>query len=890
MTSMIRLVLVEDAEADAELIARHLKRAQLECEIHRVQTEPTFIAALRDVKPDLILSDFSMPQFDGLRALQIASTQARDTPFIFVSGTIGEERAIDALHRGATDYVLKSNLSRLAAAVQRALREAALKTAQRQAEQQLRENEQRLRDTVETSQDWIWEIDAEGRFRFCSGAVETILGYEPVQLIGRRFRDYLHDDEQTRAAPLLPPAGQGVLTGAVACWRSADGQLRWLERNAVAILDASRQVIGFRGTDRDITVRREQEARLRRLTRTYRMLSSTGSAILRLRERGELLDEVCRIAVQQGGYERVVISLADPGSKGMRPRAWAGTDLPELRAFDRVWLGAAAAGRVLAGTPLVNNDLAGARGTRDAHEDAESRDTLLRHGYRAFAALPLSIDGTSAGTITLFSMQRGVFDRAELQVLQELTANLSFALQYLEKDEAVQFLSYYDSLTGLAKRPLFCQRLTAQLAGDAADTSSVVVVFDVQQLGAINDSYGRYIGDELIGRIAARLRESHGNESSAHFGGGTFAMLSRSAGRAGETGRLLQNAAARLFVEPFRVEGLELRPAVRAGVAVYPHDGATADLLVQNAEAALKAAREDNERYLLYGMIRQRPTSRSLALEARLAGALDRNEFLLHYQPKVDLVSGVVTGLEALLRWQDAQDGLVPPSLFVPMLERSGTIVEVGEWVVHQALRDLQRWAAAGTRGVRVAVNVSPLQLRRRDFVERLLASVQPSGRDHPLIDIEITESMLMQDIELSIRKLGDLRAAGVGVAIDDFGTGYSSLRLLSRLPVDTLKVDRSFVQDVEDEPRGIALVSNIVSLARAFGMRAVAEGVETAAQADALRCLQCPEAQGYFFGRPIAAAEVPAMVARLSQSAAAEVAAGTQAQAERAVAKRDRS
>ena len=805
-----------------------------------------------------------------------------ETPFIFVSGTIGEERAIDALHRGATDYVLKSNLSRLGPAVERALREAALKAGQRQAERQLRDNEQRLRDTVETSQDWIWELDAQGRFRFCSGAVATILGYEPLELIGKDFRDYLHLDEHARAAQLLPPTGQGQLTGAVARWRSADGQLRWLERNVVAILDASHQVIGFRGTDRDITVRREQEARLRRLTRTYRMLSSTGSAILRLHDRSELLDEVCRIAVQQGGYERVVISLLDSGGKAPRPCAWAGADSAALRTFDRAWVGAEAQ-HMQRGAPFVHNDLTGAGRAGGAQDPASvapaQAAVLVAHGYHAFAALPLSVDGTGVGIITLFSSQRGVFERAEVQVLQELTANLSFALQYLEKDAAVQFLSYYDSLTGLAKRSLFCQRLATQLGGEAADApSSVVVVFDVQQLGAINDSYGRYLGDSLIERIAARLREAHGNESSAHFGGGTFAVVFRSVGRAGETGRLLQNAAAQLFVEPFRIEGHELRPVVRAGVAVHPHDGATADMLVQNAEAALKAAREDNERYLLYGMIRQRPTSHSLALEARLAGALDRREFLLHYQPKVDLASGAVTGLEALLRWQDAQEGLVLPSLFVPMLERSGAIAEVGEWVLQQALRDLHRWSAAGVPVGRVAVNVSPLQLRRRDFVERVLASVRASTQGPPPVDIEITESMLMQDIELSIRKLGELRAAGIGVAIDDFGTGYSSLRLLGRLPVDTLKVDRSFIQNITDAPRGVTLVSTIVSLARAFDMHAVAEGVETAEQLAALRLLRCPEAQGYFFSRPVATADVPATIARLSSAAtrtpAAQVAA----------------
>jgi EAL domain-containing protein (putative c-di-GMP-specific phosphodiesterase class I) len=268
---------------------------------------------------------------------------------------------------------------------------------------------------------------------------------------------------------------------------------------------------------------------------------------------------------------------------------------------------------------------------------------------------------------------------------------------------------------------------------------------------------------------------------------------------------------------------------------------------------------------MLYGFVTQRPTSRSLALEARLARAIDREEYLLHYQPKVNIESGQVEGLEALLRWQDAEDGLVPPSLFVPLLERSGAIVDVGEWVLLQAVRDIRHWIMEGLPTVRVAVNVSPLQLRRRDFVERVLAGIQPTREMTGGVDIEITESMLMQDLELSIRKLSELREAGIGVAIDDFGTGYSSLRLLARLPVDTLKIDRSFVQGITDGPNVMTLVSTVVSLARAFRMRTVAEGVETAEQLKMLRTARCDQAQGFLFARPIPASDVPAMIVRLS-------------------------
>jgi diguanylate cyclase (GGDEF)-like protein len=747
MKPTLKLVVVEDSETDAELIGRHLAKGGLMAEIQRVQTERDFVSALQKRRPDLILSDFSLPQFDGLRALDLAVTYAPETPFIYVSGTIGEERAIEALRRGATDYVLKTNLARLTPVIERALREASLRSSKAKSERQ----------------------------------------------------------------------------------------------------------------------QQEQGVRLQRLTRTYRMLSSMSSAILRLRNRIELLDEVCRIGVHQGGYERVAISLVNPGTNALRPQACATSGTGSEGAADSMKLESGGqtdlAQRALAsGLPAVLNELA------DCPQSLAQNRTLIVRGYRAVAALPLFIDGTAIGVIKLYSAQNDVFDDAEVGVLLELTANLGFALQYLEKDEAVHFLSYFDSLTGLAKRPLFCQRLAQMLAADRADGGSTVVVFDVQKLGAINDTLGRYVGDRLIEGIAARLKQTFIDpDRVAYFGGGTFAVMLEGGTHKTDTARILHNPAAQAFVEPFKIDGQELRPTIRSGVAFHPSDGDQADALVQNAEAALKAAREDGEKYMLYGLITQRPTSRSLALEARLAGALDRQEFLLHYQPKVDIVTGAVEGLEALLRWQDIEDGLVPPSLFVPLLERSGAIVDVGEWVLLQAVRDIRKWTASGFPGIRVAVNVSPLQLRRRDFVQRVLSGVEPTNPLSAGIDIEITESMLMHDLELSIRKLAELREAGIGVAIDDFGTGYSSLRMLARLPVDTLKIDRSFVQSITDTPNVRTLVSTVVSLARAFGMRTVAEGVETAEQLQMLRLSKCDQAQGFLFARPTPASAVQSVIARLS-------------------------
>jgi diguanylate cyclase (GGDEF)-like protein len=753
MTGKLQLVLIEDNPADGEIIARHLAKAGLDCVIHRVQTGPGLLSVLAEIKPDLIISDFSLPRFNGLEALEIAGAHAPDTPFIFVSGTIGEETALEAVRRGATDYILKSNLARLSSAVERALSEASIKIQERQSQR----------------------------------------------------------------------------------------------------------------------VRRDQELRLKRLTRSYRMWSSTSSAILRSRSRAELLDEVCRIAVQQGGYDRVVISLIDMNARSLRPHACAGIDSKPLRAIEFSTLDAGSAAAIPAipairaidaRAPVIVNDL-GAESPLSAHQR-----TWRARGWHAAAALPLLIDGTAVGAMTLLSDQCGVFDEAEVGVLIELTANLCFALQYLEKDEALHFLAYFDSLTGLAKRHLFCQRLAALLLN--SDTGPLtVLVFDVQKLGSINDSLGRYVGDRLIEEIASRIKQTYANsECAAYFGGGTFALAlptvhSRDAE---DAGRLMQNAGTQLFAAPFNIGGQELRPAIRSGVAFCPQDGSSADALVQNAEAALKAAREDNDKYMLYSLVKERPTSRSVALEARLAAALDRHEYLLHYQPKVDIASGQIVGLEALLRWQDGEVGLVPPSLFIPLLERSGAIVEVGQWVLEQAVRDLKSWIAQGVAPTRVAVNVSPLQLRRRDFASGVLASVEPLAGQPAGLDIEITESMLMQDIELSIRKLSQLRSAGIGIAIDDFGTGYSSLRLLGRLPVDTLKIDRSFILGVADTPNVTTLVATIVALARAFDMHTVAEGVETNEQLQMLRIIQCDQAQGFHLGHPTPAADIPAVIARLTK------------------------
>jgi EAL domain-containing protein (putative c-di-GMP-specific phosphodiesterase class I) len=307
------------------------------------------------------------------------------------------------------------------------------------------------------------------------------------------------------------------------------------------------------------------------------------------------------------------------------------------------------------------------------------------------------------------------------------------------------------------------------------------------------------------------------------------------------------------FLEhPFRLRDSVLRIPIKIGAAVFPDDGADADTLFRNAEAALKAAKVGGERYLFYTQQMTDAVAGKLTLENQLRQALDNHEFVLHYQPKVNLASGKLVGAEALIRWNDPHTGLVPPGHFIPMLEETGLIHEVGRWVLRQAIADYLRWRAAGFAAVRIAVNVSPLQLRQRGFIAEVEQAIGVDAQAAAGLELEITESVIMEDIRHNIASLQAIRAMGVSIAIDDFGTGFSSLSYLSRLPIDTLKIDRSFVIDMTTGPQGLALVSTIIDLAHALKLKVVAEGVDTAEQQRLLLLLNCDEMQGYLFSKPL--------------------------------------
>ena len=988
----IKVLLVEDRVEDAEMLLREMRLQGLDFVSRRVDSSAVYEDALTAFAPDLILSDYTLPGFDGTEALQIAQLLRPDTPFIFVSGTIGEERAIQALKQGAVDYVLKENRARLVPAIERALRDAEEREARRWAQRELEESEERFRfamhfssigmalvapdgrwlgvnpalceivgygenellatdvqsitypddrgtdavqlrqmldKTIETyqtdkrfvrkdgqvvwtelsgslvwlqsrephyfiyqiqditdrvnteralraseerfrsiaeaTQEWIWEIDADGIYTFCSPAVEAILGYSPDQLIGTSCLDLMPPNIRQTMADLLRReiAEKHGWRDLELHLQHAGGSIRWLDSNALPLLDSLGNVVGYRGVARDITHHRSQQDRIARLSRIQAVLSGINSTIVRVRERRELLRETCRIAVQQGGFRMAWIGLVEPGAMKATPFVWEGFEQGYLQEIGLVLanreedpgpVGWALRQRKM----VVVNDI-------EASSQRLLKREALAHGFLSQMAMPLLVVDQAVGVLVLYAAETGFFDHEELKLLKDLAGDISFALDYIGKEEKLTYVSYYDTLTGLANRQLFFDRLAQALHSARAERRQLaVMIIDLQRFKRINDTLGRYAGDQILKELAGRLQRSVGESATAaRIGGDRFAVVVPDL--AGTSmARWIDAWIIDSFAEPIVIDGIELRTTVKIGIAVYPADAETAESLFVNAEAALKRAKDAADPYLFYSPEMNARVAQRLHLESRLRKAVTQREFVLHYQTKVDLATRRIRGLEALIRWNDSEFGVVSPLDFVPLLEESGLIVEVGRWVFEQALADTRRWRSLGLEVPRVAVNVSEVQLRQPNFVATVLGALGPDFNRATGIDLEITETMIAQNTGANVQKLLRLREAGLQIFMDDFGTGYSGLSQIAHLPLDALKIDRAFVAGMTISSEHMAIVSAIINLARALRIYVVAEGVETEEQAARLHALGCDEAQGYLFSRPLPADDISKLLALL--------------------------
>ena len=435
--------------------------------------------------------------------------------------------------------------------------------------------------------------------------------------------------------------------------------------------------------------------------------------------------------------------------------------------------------------------------------------------------------------------------------------------EHKEAEAALHRLAYFDNLTGLPNRTLFNDRLQ-QAIGDARRRGTLValMLLDLDRFKVVNDTLGHEAGDALLRAVAGRLKHSiRENDTVARLGGDEFALIFADVGNPQHVAQLAQNVMAR-FAAPVDIDGHEVFIGASVGIALYPTDTHEADALLKFADSAMYHAKESGRHnFQFYSQDMTASVQARLKLETDLRHALDQHEFFLYYQPQTDARSDRITGVEALLRWRDPDGRLISPTQFIPLAEDTGLIVPIGQWVLETACAQLKRWHDAGHPELTLSVNVASRQLRDPMFSQMVHQAVEAAGVPAQRVELEITESVLLEHGEDTLRVLRELKQFGVSLAIDDFGTGYSSLSYLKRFPIDRVKIDQSFVRDLASDSNDLAIVRAIIALARAMHLAVIAEGVETAEQLTLLRREDCHEYQGYLFAYPM---DVEAITARL--------------------------
>jgi len=735
----------------------------------------------------------------------------------------------------------------------------------------LYENERRAdaryRHVLDLAADAIVSLDERREITVFNAAAERIFGWPAAEILGkpldvlvpsRLVEAHRHHIEAFDASPetTIPMQGRRPFPA-----RRKDGTEFQAEISISRGREGGRNV--YTSVVRDVTQRLQQEEKIARLSRIQAVLSGINSAIVRIRDREELFREACRIAVDAGKFRMAWIGLAEPDLLKAKPVAWQGVVDGYLDEVGQALEGSAedrgAGGRALRDKrPIVFND------TENNPDIAYRREALAR-GYRSLAVLPLLVNDTPAGVIALYAAEAGMFDQEEMRLLEELAGDVSFALEVMDKESKIAFLANHNPVTGLPNRALFEELLRQRMRRARRDGKVLaVILLGLSRFTQVNATFGRHVGDDVMRQVGQRLTEAFGDDKVvSHIGGDDFALATSIREVESDLAHIAEQVIETVFARAFKVDHSEVQLDARAGIAVYPADGEDEEGLVRNAEAALKEAKRSGQRYQFYARRMNEAMAQTLHLENRLRRALEREEFVLHYQPKVDLGTGTVTGLEALIRWQDPERGMVPPGKFIPLLEETGLILEVGRWAMHRAVRDAAALRAKLGSAVRIAVNVSPVQLRQKDFLDSVEAALGEAGGAQHGLDIEITEGVVMHDIDASVRILGQLRDMKVELAIDDFGTGYSSLAYVARLPIGSIKIDRAFIHDLAPDSTSYPIVYSIISMSHALGRKVIAEGVETERQAELLRLLRCDQYQGYLFSRPVPITELEQILAR---------------------------
>ncbi|MGQ0512207.1 MAG: EAL domain-containing protein [Betaproteobacteria bacterium] len=635
-------------------------------------------------------------------------------------------------------------------------------------------------------------------------------------------------------------------------------QMRAPDQSLLHALTAIGGQLGqFLGRARSQDALRESNALLEMHARQQKRIAEFGQFALKRHGEEELIAAALRALGDE--VERMVFFERDAEGR-LRLRQGLGPEVAESVGRTAPVIPGGAAGRVLDGGEAVRVD--GDYFTA-LPEDMPWSGWLRRMQSGVF--VPVTHDGHAHGMLALFDSAPGAFEEDDLHFAESVANVLSAALQREQAEQRLSHMAQFDALTGLPNRTLLEDRLRQTMAQSRRKHWQTGVLFvDLDRFKLVNDTLGHPVGDRLLREVAQRLAQCvRADDTVGRISGDEFAVVIADLARPEDAGVVAQKILEAL-ARPFALDASETFISASIGISVFPADGEDADTLLRNADMAMYRAKKGSRNaYRFFTAKMNDRTVRKLELHTDLRHAVERREFSLHYQPKVELARGALTGMEALLRWNHPRRGAVSPAEFIPALEESGLILPVGEWVLEEACAQQKRWRESGLAPVPVAINLSPKQFRKRDLDRVIQDALAAAGLPPGLLELEITESSIADDPEDAVRILKNLRAAGMTVSVDDFGTGYSSLAYLTRLPISALKIDRSFVRDAETSPEAVSIVRAVIDMAHNMRFTVVAEGVETEWQAKFLRLYNCDQAQGYLYGRPVPAAQIEGRLAK---------------------------